>query len=216
MARPTVIRLSPVEFAMTCVLVRYAPPMLDALRSVLVDGSTVADASHRNGLNPNSVQSAKNRFWSHFVKLSRSYQAVYGALQDDSMLYRFILNSISLAPYRSADKVRGYGVDAARNELSPMAYEQIAAFSLVRSESALKAVKSVLCDGLSLDAAGKANSLTRQAVSQSCRAFQGDAWMLDEVDNVIYPFFAEAKIGVIMLSNERFLDFLPNLSRAKK
>lgn len=204
MARPTVIRLSSFEFAMTCVFVRYTPPMLDALRSVLVDGSTVAEAALTHGLNPNSVQSAKNRFWLRFVKLSRSYQAVYGDL-DNEFLYRFTENTLPFLPYKSADVVQSLGADAARNKLSEMAFNQIALITQIRSKKALAAVKDNLCFGVTLDEAGQRQGITRQAVGQSCRAFMLDVWRLDEIQITLEKFFKLDKIGVFVLPINIFI-----------
>lgn len=198
MARPTYIRLSAVEFSMTCVFAPYAPPMIDALRSVLVDGSTVAEAALTHGLNPNSVQSAKNRFWLRFVKLSRSYQAVYGVL-DSQFLYRFTENTLPFLPYKSADVVQSLGADAARNQLSEMAFNQIALLTQIRSKKALAAVKDNLCYGITLDEAGQRQGLTRQAVGQSCRAFVVDVWLMDEAQIVLEKNFKLSKIGVLAL-----------------
>lgn len=211
MARPNFIRMTQLEFDMSRSFVRYDEPTMQALQDCIVGNLSAQEASIRHNVSYTTFITRKRRFWHGFVLLSRSYQAVYGALPSDKVLYRFVPYSDGLLEYRDADTTCGYISDAHVQKLSVMAFNQVCMQSPFRSEKIRNAVQDYFCFGLNYEQAGRKQGITRQAVLQGCGQFYNALFLDDAAQYAeVEQKYLHRKIGVAVMSKEDFVEYLRN------
>lgn len=209
MARPNFVRMSAVEFDMTRPFVRYDDATMQCLQSCIVGDMTAQDACLKYNLKYATFVTRKRRFWQFFEMLSKSYQTVYGTLPSEMVLYRFVNKpdgDRSFA-YRNADSANGYMTDALNQRLSVMAFEQICAFSPIRSNSIVLALRDFFCFGVSYEEAGQKQGITRQAVLHGCKQFYNYI-ILDEIVQITEPLVRDNNLWVSVLSKDDFVRML--------